>query len=57
VAEWGTAVWGGGVNLRRGKVAGKGSGEYIKVGITAEVTGSTFAVQQLDVFAKVGRYA
>jgi hypothetical protein len=57
VAEWGTAVWGGGVNLRRGKVAGKGSGEYIKVGITAEVTGSTFAVQQLYVFAKVGRYA
>jgi hypothetical protein len=58
---WGTAVWGtdtygGGVSLRTGNVSGSGTGEYIKVGITAAITGSTFAVQQLDIFAKVGRY-
>lgn len=56
-AVWGTDLYGGGVSLREGKVAGSGNGEYIKLGITAIITGSTFAVQQLDLFCKVGRYA
>jgi len=56
-AIWGTTLWGGGISLRRGKVAGSGSGEYIKAGINANIDGATFAVQQLDIFAKVGRYA
>jgi hypothetical protein len=55
-AVWGTALYGGGVSLRTGNVSGSGTGEYIKVGILADITGSTFAVQQLDLFAKVGRY-
>jgi hypothetical protein len=56
-AIWGTALWGGGMSLRRGKVHGAGNGEYIKVGISASINGAAFAVQQLDLFAKVGRYA
>jgi hypothetical protein len=56
-AVWGTSLWGGGVSLRRGKVSGGGSGEYIKVGISTTIDGAKFAVQQLDLFAKVGRYA
>lgn len=56
-AVWGTALWGGGLSLRRGKVNGAGSGEYIKVGISTTISGATFAVQQIDLFAKVGRYA
>lgn len=56
-ALYGTALWGGGMSLRRGKVHGSGNGEYVKVGLSATISGATFAVQQLDLFAKVGRYA
>lgn len=57
VGEWGIGEWGGGVNLRRGKIAASRSGEYIKLGIDCEINNTTLAIQQLDLFAKVGRYA
>jgi hypothetical protein len=53
---WGTGTYGGGVSLREGNVAGAGSGEYIKVGIAAPINGTTFSIQNLDLFAKLGRY-
>jgi hypothetical protein len=54
-AEWGTSEFGGGVNLREGGVAGSRSGEYIKIGISASINNTILAVQQLDLFCKVGR--
>ena len=56
VALWGTAVWGGGDStLREGKVVPAGSGEYIKWGIDALIDGTEFSLQQLELFAKLGR--
>lgn len=54
-SEWGVAEWGGGIDLSDKKVAGKGTGEYIKVGMEATINGGTFSIQQIDLLAKVGR--
>lgn len=56
-AVWGTDLYGGGTSLRRGKIPASGNGEYIKLGLNINIDGVEFAVQQLDLFAKVGRYA
>lgn len=53
--EWGDSEFGGGVNLRDGGVAGSHSGEYIKLGISANINNTILAIQQLDLFCKVGR--
>jgi hypothetical protein len=52
---WGTAVWGGGRSLREGKVVPAGTGEYIKWGIDADISSTQFSIQQLELFAKIGR--
>lgn len=52
---WDTAVWGGGLSLREGKVVPGGTGEYIKWGLDAVINSTTFSVQQLELFAKIGR--
>lgn len=61
-AEWGEAEWnvgefGGGVSLHSGQVTGARSGEYIKLGLTCTINNTIMAVQQLDIFCKVGRIA
>jgi hypothetical protein len=56
-SEWNLAEFGGGVNLQSGQLPASGSGEYIKIGITVVINNSVLAVQQLELFAKVGRYA
>ena len=56
-AEWGEAEWGGGyfAGLNEFEVPGMGSGQFIKVGLECEIDNFSFAVQQLQLFAKVGR--
>ena len=54
-ALWGTGVWGGGVKLRDGRTVPSGTGEYIKWGITVTIDGQQFSIQQLELFAKLGR--
>jgi hypothetical protein len=61
VAEWGTAEFGiaeysGGLALRIFKFPATGNGQYIKLGLTLPVT-SLFAIQQLELFAKLGALA
>ena len=61
VAEWGTAEfnsseYSGGLSLRIFKFPARGRGQYMKVGVTVEVT-STFSIQQLELFSKLGVYA
>lgn len=56
VAEYNVDEYGGGIALNQGQVAAAGSGEFIKLGITVEIDGTSLAVQQLDLFCKVGRY-
>ena len=55
VGEWGEDEFGGGATQRSGRVAGKGTGEFIKLGVLTPIQGAGFAVQLLDIFAKVGR--
>ena len=61
VAEWGEAEWGlaefaGGQSLRIRKFHADGKGQYIKLGVSLEVS-SPFTIQQLELFAKLGRLA
>lgn len=55
VSEWNVAEWGGGIDLSDKKIAGSGTGEYIKVGMEATINGGQFSVQKIDLLAKVGR--
>jgi hypothetical protein len=55
IGEFGIGEFSGGVTLREKKAAGRGTGEFIKLGVDADIDGGTFAVQQLDLYAKVGR--
>ena len=55
VGLWDAAIWGGGTNLREGKVLPAGSGKYIRWGIDVSINGQEFSIQQLELFAKIGR--
>jgi len=53
--EWGIAEWGGGTALKEAKVAASGTGEFIKLGTNVTINGGAFSIQQIDLFAKIGR--
>jgi hypothetical protein len=55
IGEFGIGEFSGGVTLREKKVGGKGTGEFIKVGASAIIVSADFAMQQIDLYAKVGR--
>lgn len=60
-AEWGTgewsiAEWSGGLTLRIIKIPSRETGQYYRVAIEADVTGQ-FALQQIELFTKIGRIA
>lgn len=55
VGEWNVAEFGGGVGLNEGRVAGNGTGSYIKLGISVTINGDQFSLQQLDLYARLGR--
>jgi hypothetical protein len=56
VSEFGIGVYGGGLALRDGKSSASNSGEFIKLGVSTTINGGQFALQQLDLFAKIGRF-
>lgn len=56
IAEYGIAEFNGGFALRIVKLPAKGTGQYFKLGIEADVNGQ-FAIQQSEIFAKIGRLA
>lgn len=56
IAEWGEGEWGGGLTLRIMKMPARITGQYFRVGVEADVDGQ-FALQQLELFAKIGRVA
>jgi hypothetical protein len=59
--EWGTGEWGidewgpPSSPLAAFELPATGSGQFIKVGLQMTVNGASFALQQLQLFAKVGR--
>lgn len=57
VMEWGIGEWSGGLALRSINTPISGTGQYIRIGVSAGINGSSLAVQQLNLFAKIGRLA
>ena len=51
------AKWGGGANIRTMDVAPKSGGQYIKIGMSTDTNNGTFSLQQINLYAKVGRLA
>lgn len=56
IGEWGSAEWSGGLTLRILKVPARDKGQYFRVSVEADVNGE-FAIQQLELFTKIGRIA
>ena len=57
LGEFGISEWAGGVTLRRARVPASRKGEYIKIGLTVINDGFEFSLQELELFAKIGRLA
>jgi hypothetical protein len=57
ISEWGIMEWNGGGTLEHFKVPGSGAGQYIKVGLIVPISINTFALQQINLFTKMGRLA
>jgi hypothetical protein len=56
IGEWNLDEFGSTSGLQEGTVAGAGTGEFIKLGLSMSVGGGAFSIQQLDLFAKIGRF-
>lgn len=56
IAEWGLGEWSGGLFLQIIKVPARDVGQYYQVKIETNTTGQ-FAIQQVELFTKVGRIA
>jgi hypothetical protein len=54
-AEFGEAEYSGGGALTRFKVPASGAGQYVRVGATIPISQNTFAFQQINLYAKLGR--
>lgn len=57
IGEWGIMEWGGGASLQRFNVPASGSGQFIKVGVQVPIDQNTFVLQQMNLYAKIGRLA
>ena len=57
VAGTDVATWAGSVSINTMDAPLGGSGQYIKVGISVNTSSGSFALQQVNLFAKVGRIA
>jgi hypothetical protein len=55
--EWGLFEWGGGTTLKSAQVPINGAGQYVRIGVTASISGASFAVQKMTLFTKIGRTA
>ena len=56
IAEWGLGEWSGGLFLQIIKVPAREVGQYYRVKIETNTTGQ-FALQQVELFTKIGRMA
>lgn len=56
-AASGETEFSGGITLRTQKVPTGGGGQYIRVGVTVDNNSGQFALQQLNLFARIGRIA
>ena len=56
VSLWGTDEWSGPISLSITRVPARATGQYFKVGLSASVD-TSFSIQQVELFAKIGRAA
>ena len=49
--------WAGSVNIRAIDFAGRGCGQYIKLGVSLGTNSGQIALQQINLYAKIGRLA
>jgi hypothetical protein len=56
IAEYSVDEFAGGLSLRLIRAPARDKGQYFRLALEAEVTG-TFAIQQIELFAKMGRLA
>jgi hypothetical protein len=56
IAEWSIGEWSGGLSLRIIKLPARDTGQYFRIGLEGDVSGP-FAIQQLELFTKIGRLA
>jgi hypothetical protein len=57
LGEWSLGEYSGGTSIRTLSIPGQGSGQFVKVGVNLNTTNSRFALQQINLYAKVGRIA
>lgn len=57
IGEWGILEWSGGLALRKISIPTNGTGQYIQIGINATISGTQLALQQINLYAKIGRLA
>ena len=57
VAGTDVAEYSGSIQLRTVDSQGKGGGQYIRIGMRLDTNSGDFALQQINLFAKVGRLA
>lgn len=55
LAEYGLNEWGGGTIISRIETPTQGAGQFMKVGANVSINGSQFALQNMQLYAKVGR--
>lgn len=56
-AEFGEAEYSGGIVLNKKGINTYGTGQYIRLGLQTNVNNSPFSMQQITMFAKIGRLA
>jgi hypothetical protein len=57
IMEWGLFEWGGGTTLKSASVPINGAGQYIRIGVTCQINGGSFAIQKMTLFTKIGGMA
>jgi hypothetical protein len=55
LGEFGLGEFGGSVGLNEFEIPGLGSGQFIKIGVECDINNTELALQQLQLFCKVGR--
>ena len=57
VAGTDVAEWAGSVAIETMDAPLGGSGQYIKIGLSVNTSSGSFALQQINIYAKIGRHA
>lgn len=57
IMEWGIDEWSGGVSLKDLIAPASGTGQFLRAGVTSVINGQAIALQQFNLFTKIGRMA